>query len=117
MDAAPQAQAHQAPAIDERVAKRICLRLDNGSLIGHGEHLLGEGHSGVVVVSVDKAFEMNKLTSRHFEKLHRLEQIMVHLDKIREEAPLKAYWPLTRPETIAVGPLLRISSDISRLMD
>lgn len=51
---------------------RLLLRLDDGSLIGHGLRLLGDPHAGIVRLSVERALEVGRAGEAELARLERL---------------------------------------------
>ncbi len=54
--------------------RRIILRLDDGSLIGDGDLLLGNGAQGPVLLDSERAFSLGRLGKRELERLDGLIQ-------------------------------------------
>jgi hypothetical protein len=63
------------------------FRLDNGSIVGDSQALLGEG-SGITVLSTEKVYELGRLSTFEYEKMRRIELSLAYSCIIKNEASL-----------------------------
>lgn len=58
----------------DSIARKIVLRLDDGSLIGDSNSLLGNGASGVVLLDCERACSLGRVSQDDLERLDALVQ-------------------------------------------
>jgi len=81
--------------------QRIYLRLDSGSILGDVAKHLEDGN-GIKMMTLETLNKIKKFSIREFSRMKQFELVSKYMEEIENEANLKKYMPISRPEVIMV---------------